>query len=178
MSSKNYYKILGVGDNASADDIKRAYRKLAHQHHPDKPGGDETRFKEINEAYQVLSDADKRKQYDMLRRYGSAGFGSGFSPRGQAWPGGQQFGFDFGFGADSLEDIPSQFFGGLGYGSAGRGFGRSAGSSSRAGQTVQFSYQGPKGARIIIQAENVSEITPKMKKEVDEFVQKFFKEMK
>ncbi len=72
---KDYYKILGVEKSASPDEIKKAFRKLAHQHHPDKVGGNEGKFKEINEAYQVLSNAEKRKQYDQL---GSA-FGSGFS---------------------------------------------------------------------------------------------------
>ena len=55
----DYYKTLGVDKNASAEDIKKAYRKLAHQHHPDKTGGNEAKFKEINEAYQVLSDPHK-----------------------------------------------------------------------------------------------------------------------
>jgi molecular chaperone DnaJ len=63
---KDYYKILGVEKNASADEIKKAYYKLAHQHHPDKKGGDEAKFKEINEAYQTLSDKDKRAQYDRF----------------------------------------------------------------------------------------------------------------
>jgi 23S rRNA (pseudouridine1915-N3)-methyltransferase len=58
--SKNYYDILGVSKSASQDEIKKAYRKLAHKHHPDKPNGDEEKFKEINEAYQVISD-DKKK---------------------------------------------------------------------------------------------------------------------
>lgn len=61
----DYYEILGVAKGASDDEIKRAYRKLAQKHHPDKPGGDEKKFKEINEAYQVLSDKQKRGQYDQ-----------------------------------------------------------------------------------------------------------------
>ena len=72
--SKNYYDILGVSKTASVDEIKRAYRKLAHKYHPDKGDGDEARFKEINEAYQVLGDSQKRQQYDT---FGSAGFGAG-----------------------------------------------------------------------------------------------------
>lgn len=67
---KDYYKVLGVDKGASADDIKKAFRKKAHEHHPDKKGGDEAKFKEINEAYQVLGNAEKRAQYDR--------FGSGF----------------------------------------------------------------------------------------------------
>jgi molecular chaperone DnaJ len=80
--AKDYYEILGVPKNASVDEIKRAYRKLAHQHHPDK-GGDAEKFKEINEAYQVLGDPQKRAQYDQ--------FGSAFS---QTRAGGGFPGFD------------------------------------------------------------------------------------
>lgn len=80
---KNYYQILGVDKSASKDEIKKAFRKLAHQYHPDKKTGDEAKFKELNEAYQVLSDDGKREQYD---RFGSTG--GGFS-------GGQPGGFDF-----------------------------------------------------------------------------------
>ncbi len=70
---KDYYAVLGVSRDASQDEIKRAYRKLAHQYHPDKAGKEnEAKFKEINEAYQVLSDQQKRAQYD---RFGSADFG-------------------------------------------------------------------------------------------------------
>lgn len=65
---KDYYSTLGVGKDASDDDIKKAYRKLAHEHHPDKAGGNEAKFKEINEAYQVLGNSEKRAQYD---RFGS-----------------------------------------------------------------------------------------------------------
>lgn len=103
--SKSYYEILGVAKTASDADIKKAYRKAAHQHHPDK-GGDAEKFKEINEAYQVLSDAQKRSQYDQFGSVGrgSGGFGSqagasgfdpadfadfgGFGARGQASSGG------------------------------------------------------------------------------------------
>ncbi len=82
---KDYYRILGVAKTASEDDIKKAYRKLAHQYHPDKAGGDETKFKEINEAYQVLSDGAKRAQYD---RFGTAEPGAGFGGFGGAqWNG-------------------------------------------------------------------------------------------
>lgn len=63
---KDYYKILGVSPDASEEEIKKAYRKLAHKYHPDKPGGDEQKFKEINEAYQVLSNKEKRAQYDKF----------------------------------------------------------------------------------------------------------------
>jgi molecular chaperone DnaJ len=112
MTKRDYYEILGVGKNASADEIKKAFRRLAVQHHPDKEGGDETKFKEISEAYEVLKDADKRKRYDQ---FGHAGVGgasgggnpfSGFGGYGQ----GQEVHFDF--GDLGLGDIFSSFFGG------------------------------------------------------------------
>lgn len=132
---KDYYHILGVAKAASEEEIKKAYRKLAHQCHPDKPGGDEKRFKEINEAYQVLSDKVKRAQYD---RFGTAepmgGFGSRGGFGGAQWGGGFPGGFGgggggvppgwdgFGFGFDpeqfsgagDLGDIFESFFEGLG----------------------------------------------------------------
>ena len=76
--NKDYYTTLGVSRTASPDDIKRAYRKLAHQHHPDKKGGDEAKFKEVNEAYQVLSDPKKRESYDNFGfAYNDGGFRGG-----------------------------------------------------------------------------------------------------
>lgn len=81
MSGKNYYEILGVGEGASQDEIKKAYRKLAKQYHPDINPGDkqaEEKFKDISEAHEILSDPKKRQQYDQMRKYG---FGSqGFRP--------------------------------------------------------------------------------------------------
>lgn len=94
--SKDYYGILGVSKDASGEEIKKAYRKLAHQYHPDKQGGDEAKFKEVNEAYQVLSNPQKRKNYDQ---FGSADFG------GAGGPGGAGFG---GFGGINWEDIMNQ----------------------------------------------------------------------
>lgn len=114
--SKDYYNILGVDKSASKDDIKKAFRKKAHEFHPDKQGGDEAKFKEANEAYQVLSDDQKRAQYD---RFGSAGPNMG----GAGFGGGQGFGgFDFsgfqnGQGMEfDLNDIFEGFFGGGGFG--------------------------------------------------------------
>jgi molecular chaperone DnaJ len=103
--SKDYYNILGVEKRASAEEIKAAFRKKAHQHHPDK-GGNEEKFKEINEAYQVLGNTDKRQQYDQ--------FGSGFQ-NGQAGGGfgGQGFG-GFGGGANINMDDLGDLFGGFG----------------------------------------------------------------
>jgi molecular chaperone DnaJ len=118
--SKDYYEILGVAKNATPDEIKRAYRKLAQQYHPDK-GGDQEKFKQINEAYQVLSDPQKRGQYDKFGSTfeqarssgGFSGFGDfrDFSSYADAF---DMFGnrqeFDFG----NLGDIFEQVFGGAG----------------------------------------------------------------
>ncbi|HVT74808.1 MAG TPA: molecular chaperone DnaJ [Candidatus Paceibacterota bacterium] len=118
--SKDYYKILGVDKGASQDDIKKAFRKLAHEHHPDKKTGNADKFKEVNEAYSVLSDEKKRTQYDQFGSAGPGGFGgqggAGFNPN--------DFGFDFsgfqgaqgGFGGNGVEfdlgDIFGDIFGG------------------------------------------------------------------
>ena len=96
--SKDYYKILGVNKSATKDEIKKAFYKLAHQHHPDKNGGDDKKFKEVNEAYQVLSDDKKRTHYDQFGTNPGAGGnpGAGYSYGGQGNP---FEGFDFsGFG--------------------------------------------------------------------------------
>lgn len=104
--AKDYYKILGIDKNASADDVKKAFKKSAMQHHPDRPGGDEAKFKEINEANQVLGDAEKRKRYDQ--------FGSDFEQQGGFGAGGFSSsggGFDFNDMGD-LGDVFGSFFGG------------------------------------------------------------------
>ena len=120
--AKDYYKILGVSKNASAEEIKRAYRKLAHQYHPDKNQSDGERFKEINEAYQVLSNPQKRAQYDQFGTVGGRfdwGNAQGFSAGGSAFGGDFRdfgasrggFGFDFGGGfGDIFEDLFSGMF--------------------------------------------------------------------
>lgn len=114
--AKDYYKILGLEKSASEDDIKKAYRRLAHRYHPDRPGGDEAKFKEINEAYQILSDKEKRSQYDRFGQafdFGGAGFR----------PGDGGFGFHFdmnGFDPNAFGDFANvsdmfdAFFEGLG----------------------------------------------------------------
>lgn len=125
MASKDYYETLGVDKTASADEIKTAYRKLAKQYHPDMNSGDEeaaVRFKEINEAYQVLSDDQKRQQYDT---FGTAGPGAGPGPGGFGGGGFSGGGFEFG----DLGSIFEQMFGGGAF--AGSPFG-SAGSATSA----------------------------------------------
>ena len=110
--SKDYYNILGLEKSASADEIKRAFRKLSHQYHPDK-GGEAEKFKEINEAYQVLSDSQKKAQYDQ---FGSASFSgssgaSGFDFGGFRSGGfSNANGFEFNFGGTNLNDIFDDFF--------------------------------------------------------------------
>ncbi len=114
MSKRDYYEVLGVSKSASADEIKKAFRKAAVQHHPDKEGGDETKFKEINEAYEVLKDQQKRQRYDQFGHAGVGGAAGGGGYSGNPFEGfggfnGQNANFDFGGG---LDDIFGQFFGG------------------------------------------------------------------
>lgn len=100
MAQRDYYETLSVKRAAAPDEIKRAYRKLAQKYHPDKSGGDEQKFKEVNEAYAVLSNPKKREEYDRFGHVG-ADSGSGF---------GGFNGFDFDFGMGGLGDIFSQMF--------------------------------------------------------------------
>lgn len=112
MSKRDYYEILGISKGASPDEIKKAFRKLAIKHHPDK-GGDETKFKEINEAYEVLKDEAKRQRYDQFGHAGVGGSGGGGNPfEGFQGFGGNGQGFEFNFGDGGLGDIFSSFFGG------------------------------------------------------------------
>lgn len=134
---KDYYTTLGVEKTASADEIKKAFRRMAHKHHPDKKDGDEAKFKEINEAYQVLSDDTKRQQYDQ---FGSTfdqqgGFGGGATWEDfmrQARGAGGNAHFDFG-GMD-FGDIFGDMFG---FG----GGGRSRGRGQRRGNDIQVDVE-------------------------------------
>src|SRR5258708_5348187 len=107
MTERDYYEVLGVGREATEEEIKKAYRKLALKYHPDKNPGNkeaEEKFKELGEAYEVLSDAQKRAAYD---RFGHAAFAPGAGAR----PGGPQWG-----GFHDPRDIFAEFFGGAGFG--------------------------------------------------------------
>lgn len=111
MSKRDYYEILGVSKSASADEIKKAFRKAALKYHPDKDGGDESKFKEANEAYEVLRDEQKRQRYDQ---FGHAGVGgaSGGPAGGNPFDGFNGQGFEFNFGEGGLGDLFGSFFGG------------------------------------------------------------------
>jgi len=125
-NKRDYYEILGVARNAGEEEIKKAYRRLAIQHHPDRNPGDrqaEEKFKELNEAYQVLSDGEKRAQYD---RFGHAAF------QGPQGPGGFG-GFDF---SQGFEDVFSDIFGDF----FGTGRGRSR-SRSRRGDDLRYDLE-------------------------------------
>ena len=126
--AKDYYEILGLNKNASKEDIKKAFYKMAHKYHPDKKGGDEIRFKEVNEACQILSNEGKRKNYDQFGsgfeniaggyasgqtggQYSQGGFGGfDFSNFSGGFQNGGNAGVEFDFG--NLNDIFSDFFGG------------------------------------------------------------------
>jgi molecular chaperone DnaJ len=130
MAKRDYYEVLGIGKSASADEIKKAFRRAAVEHHPDK-GGDEAKFKEINEAYEILKDPSKRQRYDQ---FGHAGVGgaSGGGPAGGGFGGygqGQEMHFDF--GDLGLGDIFGSFFGGGGQ--------RSGNQRQRRGNDIQTS---------------------------------------
>jgi molecular chaperone DnaJ len=112
MSKRDYYEILGLSKDASDDEIKKAFRRVAIEHHPDR-GGDEAKFKEANEAYEVLKDPTKRQRYDQFGHagVGGAGAGAGGNPfAGFGGAGGQEMHFDF--GDLGLGDIFGSFFGG------------------------------------------------------------------
>lgn len=107
----DYYEILGVAKTATQDEIKKAYRKLAHKHHPDKKGGDEEAFKKVSNAYETLSDKNKRAQYDQFGAAGSSGSGSGF--QGDPFGGFSQGGFTINMDdLGGVGDIFESFFGG------------------------------------------------------------------
>ncbi|MBI2551559.1 molecular chaperone DnaJ [Candidatus Uhrbacteria bacterium] len=134
MAGKDYYHILGVGKQASAEEIKKAFRTLAHQFHPDKPGGNADKFKEINAAYQVLSDPDKRAKYDQ--------FGPGFEQMNGGDAGGFG-GFQNGFNGMEFDlgDLGSMFGQAFGFGGGrrGEGGGRKQGRPMEVALSLTFS---------------------------------------
>lgn len=145
-STKNYYDTLGVKKTATEDEIKKAFRKLARKHHPDA-GGEEETFKSINEAYEILSDKDKRKQYDQYGQYfGEQGPPPGYvqSPGGGSPFGGYSSGGGGGYQQVNLEDMGDlgdlfgSMFGGGGTGGRFGGFG-GRGRSPMRGQDLEVS---------------------------------------
>ncbi len=150
-SGKDFYEVLGVGEKASPEEIKKAYRKLAKENHPDANRGDPKaaeRFKEIGEAYAILSDAEKRKKYDQMRRLGSLGFGGGRGGARRSPPGGAgapDFSFeDLQGGFGNISDLFSSLFD-LGKkapdGSSGAGTRRSP--PRQKGQNVEYVVEIP-----------------------------------
>jgi molecular chaperone DnaJ len=133
-TKRDYYDVLGVKKDASADEIKKAFRRAAVEHHPDR-GGNETKFKEVNEAYEVLKDSEKRKRYDQFGHAGVGG-GAGGNPFGGGFGGAQGQNVNFDFGDLGLGDIFSSFFGG---GAPGGGRPRQArGRDVEAGVEIGF----------------------------------------
>lgn len=133
MAKRDYYEVLGVQKNATADELKKAYRKLALKYHPDRNKGNaeaEEKFKEINEAYSVLSDETKRSQYDQL---GPDAFEQAQQGGGA---GGNPFGGFGGFSGSGMDDIFDMFFGGQG----GRG-GRASNAGPRRGADLRFDLE-------------------------------------
>lgn len=142
MEYKDYYKMLGVDKGATEAEIKKAFRKLARIHHPDvskDKSGSEAKFKEINEAYEVLGDSEKRKRYDTMgsgwNRQGGSGYGGGGS-----WGGGGDD--DYEFGGTGFSDFFERYFGAQGQRPSGGGFGNefgrgSAGYGPREGRDIE-----------------------------------------
>ncbi len=130
-TKRDYYDILGISKAASAEEIKRAYRKLAMEHHPDKHGGDDVKFKELGEAYETLKDPQKKAGYDQFGHAGAQG-----NPFGGGGGGGQQYasGFDFNVAGFDFSDILNQFMGGQGQ----RQSGPQRGRDLEVGITIDF----------------------------------------
>ncbi|MCZ8147148.1 MAG: DnaJ domain-containing protein, partial [Roseomonas sp.] len=138
MAKRDHYQVLGVARDASEEDLKKAYRKLAMQYHPDRNQGDkgaEAKFKELNEAYDILKDAEKRAAYD---RFGHAAFEGGM---GGGSGGGPQGGF-----GGAFEDIFEEMFGGLGRRGGGRGgpVGRGSDLRTAVEVTLEEAFAGAK----------------------------------
>ncbi len=142
--NKDYYKILGVAKNAPEEEIKKAYRKLAHQHHPDKKGGNAEEFKAINEAYQVLSNKEKRAQYDKFGRVFDGAQGGPQQGGANPFSG---FGFDVNFDPGMFEgmegsDIFEAFFEGMGIKNRRRTYERGADLEFTVSITLEEAFTG------------------------------------
>lgn len=141
MAAKDYYETLGVPKTATADEIKKAYRRLARKHHPDA-GGSEDKFKEVGEAYDVLSDPEKRKQYDQFGAYFGGNVPPGGAPGG--WPGGAGGpggGFTYNVDVGDLGDL-GDIFGSM-FGGGGMGGGRASRRQAAAQRGRDLSYEVP-----------------------------------
>lgn len=137
MAKRDYYEVLGVSKNATQDELKKAYRKLARQYHPDLHKDDPScaeKFKECSEAYSVLSDEQKRAQYDQ---FGHAAFENGGGGGGNPFGGFGGFG-GFGQGGAGMEDIFDMFFGGQGRGGQGQRRGPQRGNDMRVDMEITF----------------------------------------
>ena len=148
---KDFYKVLGVSKGVSEAELKKVYRKLSRQYHPDTNPGDakaEAKFKEISEAYSVLSDKDQRAEYDQMRAMGSG-------PRFTGGPGGAQGGFNGGanFGGGGFEDVFANLFGGGGFNR-----GPQRGQDLQTSTTLDF-IDGVKGTTIKLQLKSNGEPT-------------------
>src|SRR5207237_6173780 len=139
---KDFHQVLGVPKNASASDIKKAYRKLAQKHHPDANAGNkeaEDRFKEISAAYGVIGDEDKRKSYDRVREMGAQGFAA-TGPGGAGWPGGPGgpgTGWPGGVRYEQVDVDLGDLLGSMFGGGSGAGRGRSRQSRPRRGADLE-----------------------------------------
>jgi len=143
----DFYDLLGVSKGASDADIKKAYRKAAHKYHPDKDGGDEAKFKEVNEAYQTLSNKEKRAQYDQFGQTfgGASGPGNGGQPGGTGGFDPSQFGgqaggggFEFNFGGDGGQGGFGDIFGDMFGGGGGQARAREAGRDIQVEAEISF----------------------------------------
>lgn len=135
--AKDYYELLGVPRTASEDEIKKAFRKLAHQHHPDKGGGDEAKFKEVNEAYQVLSNKERRAKYDQ---FGEAAFRPGGGGAGFRW---EDFARQGGSGGSRTETVDFGDIGDIFGDFLGFGGGRRSRPQTRAGADIETAVTVP-----------------------------------